>query len=57
MRRFVNNVTGVLKALAGVEDAQVSLEQGSAKVRFDPAQVSVEAMRAAIEDAGFDAPA
>ena len=37
----VNNVTGVLKALAGVEDAQVS----------------VEAMRAAIEDAGFDAPA
>ena len=53
----VNNVTGVLKALAGVEDAQVSLELGSATVRFDPAQVSVEAMRAAIEDAGFDAPA
>ena len=53
----VRNVTGVLKALAGVEDAQVSLEQGSATVRFDPARVSVEALRAAVEDAGFDAPA
>jgi len=51
------NVTGVLKGIAGVEDVQVSLEQGSATVRFDPAQVSVDAMRAAVEDAGFDAPA
>ncbi len=47
----------MLKALAGVEDAQVSLEQGSATVRFDPARVSVEALRAAVEDAGFDSPA
>lgn len=53
----VRNVTGVLKGLAGVEDAQVSLEQGSATVRFDPAQVSVDALRAAVEDAGFDSPA
>ncbi|CAM5375539.1 heavy-metal-associated domain-containing protein [Thauera mechernichensis] len=53
----VRNVTGVLKGIAGVEDVQVSLEQGSATVRFDPAQVSVDAMRAAVEDAGFDAPA
>jgi copper chaperone len=53
----VRNVTGVLKALPGVEDAQVSLEQGSATVRFDPARVSVGALRAAVEDAGFDAPA
>jgi len=53
----VRNVTGVLKALPGVEDAQVSLEQGSATVRFDPARISVEALRAAVEDAGFDSPA
>jgi len=53
----VRNVTGVLKGLAGVEDAQVSLEQGSATVRFDPAQVSVDALRTAVEDAGFDSPA
>ena len=53
----VRNVTGVLKGLADVEDAQVSLEQGSATVRFDPAQVSVDALRTAVEDAGFDSPA
>lgn len=53
----VKNVTGVLKGLAGVEDAQVSLEQCCATVRFDPAQISVEALRAAVEDAGFDSPA
>lgn len=52
----VKNVTGVLTALDGVEAAQVSLEQGNAQVRFDPAKVSVEALRAAVEDAGFDAP-
>ena len=53
----VSNVTGVLKALPGVEGVQVSLEQASATVRFDPAQVSVETLRAAVEDAAFDAPA
>ncbi len=53
----VKNVTGVLKALPGVADAVVSLENASARVRFDPAAVSVEALRAAVEDAGFDAPA
>ena len=53
----VKNVTGVLKALPGVEDVQVSLEGAAATVRHDPAKVSVEALRAAVEDAGFDAPA
>lgn len=53
----VRNVTGVLKALAGVEDAEVSLEQASATVRFDPARVDVGALRQAVENAGFDAPA
>lgn len=53
----VKNVTGVLKALSGVEDVQVSLEGASATVRHDPAKVSVEALRAAVEGAGFDSPA
>lgn len=53
----VKNVTGVLQALPGVEQVQVSLEGASAAVRYDPARVSVEALRAAVEDAGFDAPA
>ncbi|MCK6407828.1 cation transporter [Thauera sp.] len=53
----VKNVTGVLQALAGVDAVQVSLETASATVRHDPAKVSVEALRAAVEDAGFDSPA
>lgn len=53
----VKNVTGVLQALAGVEAVQVSLEQATAMVRHDPAKVSVEALRAAVEGAGFDSPA
>ena len=50
------NVTGVLKALPGVKSAEVSLEEGKARVQFDPALVSVEQLREAIEAAGFDAP-
>jgi len=53
----VRNVTTVLKALPGVEDAQVSLDTAQAVVRCDPQRVSVEAMRAAVEDAGFGCPA
>ena len=53
----VANVTGVLKALSGVSEAQVSLADASATVRYDPATVSVVALRAAVENAGFDAPA
>ena len=53
----VKNVTGVLKALPGVEDVQVSLEGAAATVRHDPAKVSVEALRATVEGAGFDSPA
>lgn len=51
----VKNVSGVLGALAGVASAEVSLEQGEATVTFDPAEVTREALCAAIEDAGFDA--
>lgn len=53
----VRNVTTVLKAVPGVEDAEVSLEAGQAVVRYDPQRVSVERLRAAVEDAGFGCPA
>lgn len=52
----VRNVTAVLKALDGVEDAVVSLEAAEAVVRYDPQKVAVEAMRAAVEEAGFGCP-
>ena len=51
----VKNITGVLGALSGVSETQVSLEQAQAAVSFDPALISREALCSAIEDAGFDA--
>ena len=51
----VKNVTSVLTALPGVSEAEVSLEAGEARVAYDPARVDHEALRQAIENAGFDA--
>jgi len=51
----VKSVTGVLTALDGVTKADVSLEQKQAVVEFDAATVSRDQLKAAIEDAGFDA--
>lgn len=47
-------VQGALDALAGVSNVQVDLASGKAEVEYDPAQAKIEAMRAAIEDLGFD---
>ncbi len=51
----VKNVTGALSALDGVASVEVSLEGAEARVGYDPAKLSVEALRSAVEDAGFDA--
>jgi len=50
----VKNVTGVLLALSGVEQVEVSLEAKQASIVFDPAKVGASQFSAAIEDAGFD---
>jgi copper chaperone len=50
----VKNITGLLQALPGVEQAQVSLEAKQASIVFDPAKVGVSQFRQVIEDAGFD---
>jgi copper chaperone len=50
----VASVSRVLKALPGVTDAQVSLTPGRATVTFDPAKTNAQALRGAIEDAGYD---
>ena len=51
----VNSVTRVLAALPGVAQADVSLTKARAKVTFDPAKTGVEAMKQAIERAGYKA--
>ena len=51
----MRSVTNVLKALPGVAGAEVSLEKSQAKVTFDPAVANAAGMRAAIEEAGYEA--
>jgi len=51
----VNSVTNALKGVRGVNSVEVSLEQKRATVSFDPAQCGPAQLKAAIEDAGFDA--
>ena len=51
----VRSVTNVLKALPGVSAADVSLEKSQAKVTFDPALADATALRAAVEEAGYEA--
>lgn len=51
----VKNITGLLQALPGVAQAEVSLAAGQARVVYDPALTSPQALCTAIENAGFDA--
>lgn len=47
-------VTEALQALAGVKSARVDLAAGTATVTYDPALVDAEAMRKAVEEAGYE---
>jgi len=51
----VRSVTNVLQALPGVSRADVSLEQGEARVEYDPVTVSTIALKVAVVKAGFEA--
>ena len=50
----VGSVTRVLKATPGVETVDVQLASGKAQVSFDPARASLDQLRRAVEDAGYD---
>ncbi|MGE5171783.1 MAG: heavy-metal-associated domain-containing protein [Rudaea sp.] len=50
----VASVTRVLKAVPGVRDVQVELAPGTATVSYDASQAGIPALKAAIEDAGYD---
>jgi copper chaperone len=50
----VASVTRVLEATPGVASAHVDLAQARAEVSYDPARTSVDALKGAIEGAGYD---
>ena len=47
-------VEGALKELEGVTGSEVDLETGKVKVIYDETKVTVEAMKEAVEDQGYD---
>ncbi|MHB1682611.1 MAG: heavy-metal-associated domain-containing protein [Bacilli bacterium] len=50
----VNSVTKALKAVRGVQAADVSLEKQQAVVTFAEEEASVADLKQAVEDAGYD---
>ena len=50
----VGSVTRVLKGTPGVQAVSVQLEPGRAEVSYDPARASIDDLKRAIEDAGYD---
>ena len=50
----VKNITGVLQALLGVKQVDVSLEAAQAKVAYEPETIGIAQFKDAIEGAGFD---
>lgn len=52
----VHSVTKVLQGVSGVAGVEVSLKNGEAKVSYEPREVSVERLKAAVDAAGYEAP-
>jgi len=50
----VASVRRVLEALPGVTNVSVTLQPGRASADYDPARVSAEALRDAVQNAGYD---
>jgi len=50
-----SSVRRVLMAVPGVKHADVSLDEGTAKVEYDPALARREQLTAAVVDAGYEA--
>ncbi len=49
----VNSVTRVLKALPGVQQVEVTLVPGQAKLVIDETQVNMPILKKAVTEAGF----
>jgi copper chaperone len=50
----VSSVKRVLDSISGIAQAEVSLEKAQATVSYDPAKTSLQEIKTAITDAGYD---
>lgn len=48
------SVEGALNGLDGVVSSEVDLETGKVNVTYDESKVTIEAMKEAVEDQGYD---
>ena len=51
----VRSVKKVLESVPGVTTAEISLQNSEAHVVFDPARASLGSLKAAVEEAGYEA--
>jgi copper ion binding protein len=49
----VMRVAKALKAVAGVQDAQIDLQKAEAAIAFDETRVDIEKLSVAVVDAGY----
>lgn len=47
-------VEDALSKLEGVKDVQIDLEQGTARVKYNPIEVGLQEFKEAIEDVGYE---
>ena len=52
----VKSVTRSLQGVAGVREVEVSLDEGAARVTYDPGLTGIRELKHAVERAGFEAP-
>jgi copper chaperone len=52
----VKSVTRTLQAVPGVQSVDVLLEEGKARVTFDPGKTKLAELKRAVERAGYEAP-
>jgi copper chaperone len=50
----VASVTRVLRGLPGVEEVEVALQPGTARIAYDPQRAGLADIKRAIEDAGYE---
>ena len=49
----VASVTRVLKGVPGVSEVDVTLKPGTASVEYDGARTNIDALKAAVQNAGY----
>jgi len=48
------HVENAIKELDGVSEVKVSLEEGKADITYDPSKVTLDDIKAAVDEAGYE---